>query len=60
MGDLRNLLHDLDRSREDVTRLHEKLDRQWTTCQLSAASLGSVKPEIMLFSASMHSIPPFV
>ena len=32
MGGLRNLLHDLDRAREDVTRLQEKLDQQWTAC----------------------------
>ena len=32
MGGLRNLLRDLDRTREDVTRLHEKLDQQWTAC----------------------------
>ena len=32
MGDLRNLLRDLDRSREDVARLHEKLDEQWIVC----------------------------
>ena len=32
MGGLRNLLRDLDRTREDVTRLQEKLDQQWTAC----------------------------
>ena len=32
MGDLRNLLHDLDRAREDAARLQEKLDQQWTAC----------------------------
>ena len=32
MGELRNLLHDLARAREDATRLHEKLDQQWTAC----------------------------
>ena len=32
MGELRNLLHDLDRAREDATRLQEKLDQQWTAC----------------------------
>ena len=32
MGDLRNLLHDLDRAREDDTRLQEKLDQQWIVC----------------------------
>lgn len=32
MGGLRNLLRDLDRSREEVARLHEKLDQQWTAC----------------------------
>ena len=32
MGGLRNLLHDLDRAREDAARLQEKLDQQWTAC----------------------------
>ena len=32
MGGLRNMLHDLDRAREDATRLQEKLDQQWTAC----------------------------
>ena len=32
MGELRKLLRDLDHSREDVARLHEKLDQQWTAC----------------------------
>ena len=32
MGELRNLLHDLDRAREDAARLHEKLDQQWAAC----------------------------
>ena len=32
MGELRKMLHDLDRSREDVARLHEKLDQQWAAC----------------------------
>ena len=32
MGDLRNLLHDLDRAREDAARLQEKLDQQRTAC----------------------------
>ena len=32
MGGLRNLLHDLDMTREDAARLQEKLDQQWTAC----------------------------
>lgn len=32
MGELRNLLHDLDRARGDAARLQEKLDQQWTAC----------------------------
>ena len=32
MGGLRNLLRDLDRTREDAARLQEKLDQQWTAC----------------------------
>ena len=32
MGELRNLLRDLDRAREDAARLQEKLDQQWTAC----------------------------
>ena len=32
MGGLRNLLHDLDITREDAARLQEKLDQQWTAC----------------------------
>ena len=32
MGELRNLLHDLDGAREDAARLQEKLDQQWTAC----------------------------
>ena len=32
MGELRNLLRDLDLAREDAARLQEKLDQQWTAC----------------------------
>ena len=32
MGDLRNLLRDLGQARDELKRLHEKLDQQWTAC----------------------------
>ena len=32
LTDFRSFLRDLDRTREDVTRLQEKLDQQWTAC----------------------------